>query len=234
MLAKTISMRSGFHLSTCYHLLNTLVASGYVIKQPSTQRFVLTSKIRFTNRSPFGAAHVLPLLQPHVQLLRDTTRETAYLSLRDGDEIVVSAIVDSPRSLRVALLRVGYSNGNHAMALGKAILAYLDEQSVIQYLERHGMPALTTHTITSPNAFVAELATTRTRGYALDEEEFADETCCIAAPIFASHGRVIGSIGIAQPVNRYRSNGSDLIATVIDSAKAATRALALQDHLALS
>lgn len=44
LLAKTVNFRTGLNLSTCYHLLNTLVAAGYVVKLPDTQRFALPAR----------------------------------------------------------------------------------------------------------------------------------------------------------------------------------------------
>ena len=227
LLAKTVSFRSGLNLSTCYHLLNTLVAAGYVTKQADTQRFALTGKVSYPLYAALEQARIVPELQPHLHSLRDATRETTYLSLRQGDEIVVGAIVDSPQALKVSLLYVGYDGANHAIALGKAVLAYLDDRAVTAYLARHGMPFLTSNTICDPAAFKAELAGVRERGYSLDLEEFAPGVCCIGAPIFGATGRVVASLGISLPASRYHADSGALVRHVTTTAAAATRALNL-------
>jgi DNA-binding IclR family transcriptional regulator len=232
LLAKTISRQSGLNPATCYHLLNTLSAAGYVVKDPKTQRFSLTGKIVFPAQTLFSNAWLVPQLQPHLQTLRDTTRETAYLSLRQDGEIVVSAILESPQALRVSLLHIGYEGGNHATALGKAILAYMDPADTGAYLECHGMPALTPHTITDPQIFKAEMATIRARGYSLDHEEFAPGVCCIGAPVFNNTGQVLGSIAISLPVTRYTNAQQILVEPVVAAARAATRTLALLQYTA--
>lgn len=230
LLAKTISHQSGLNPSTCYHLLNTLVTAGYVAKDSETQRFALTGKIVFPQHTLFGNARLVPQLQPHLQNLRDTTRETAYLSLRQDGEIVVSAILESPQALRVTLLHIGYDRGNHGSALGKAILAYMDAQDTAMYLERHGMPALTPYTITDLDQFKAELNAIRERGYSIDHEEFAPDVCCIGAPVFGITGQIVGSIAISLPATRYASRQQDLIEPVLAAARAATRTLALLQY----
>src|SRR5262249_34775902 len=63
LLAKTISFRTGLNLSTCYHLLNTLIAAGYVVKQGDTQRFALTGKISYPAYSALEQAWIVPELQ---------------------------------------------------------------------------------------------------------------------------------------------------------------------------
>lgn len=53
LIAKSISLRSGIHLSTCYHLLNTLIVAGYVVKLPLSQRFTLTDKLHMVARKAY-------------------------------------------------------------------------------------------------------------------------------------------------------------------------------------
>lgn len=231
LLAKTISVRSGLNLSTCYHLLNTLVDAGYVVKPDGSQRFSLTGKVAYPRLVGVEGALIVPQLLPHLQALRDETREAAYLAIRSGDSIVISAIVDGPQALRVAMLYVGYDKANHATALGKAILAHLDEYDVTEYLAAHGMPALTRNTITRSAAFKRELAAVRERGYSLDLEELAEGVCCIGAPIFDAAGRVVASLGIPLPATRYKSSGSSLARQVQAAALAATRALTLSQFV---
>jgi DNA-binding IclR family transcriptional regulator len=230
LLAKTISRQSGLNPATCYHLLNTLVAAGYVTKDPNTQRFALTGKIVFPQHTSFGNAWLVPHLQPHLQTLRDVTRETAYFSLRQDGEIIVSAILESPQALRVTLLHIGYDGGNHGSALGKAILAYMDAQDTAAYLERHGMPALTPRTITDADQFKNELTAIRARGYSVDLGEFAPDVCCVGAPVFGITGQVIGSIAISLPATRYACGQTTLVEPVLSAARAATRTLVLLQY----
>jgi DNA-binding IclR family transcriptional regulator len=227
LLAKTISFRSRLNLSTCYHLLNTLIAAGYVAKSSGTQRFVLADKICFPSQSLLSGAPLIPYLEPHLRSLRDETRESAYLSLRQNHQIILSAIVTSPQALRVAMLYVGYDGANHAMALGKAILAHCEERDVLDYLKSMGMPRFTTQTLTEPAALLAELVEVRERGYGLDLGEVAEDVCCIAAPIFNANNRVVAALGIALPASRYARSGVRLAQQVVATATAATRTLAL-------
>lgn len=232
LLAKGVSFRTGLNLSTCYHLLNTLVAAGYVTKQSNTQRFAMTGKVSFPSYTSLEQARIVPTLLPQLHALRDITAETAYLSLRHGEEIVVSAIVESPHALRVSLLHVGYSGAAHAMALGKAILAYLPERDVSTYLAQFGMPALTQHTISNGSALSTELTKVADKGYSLDLEEFAPGVCCIGAPIFGVAGRIIGSLAISLPKSRFDAGSETLIQQVMTTATAATRALTVLRYTA--
>jgi DNA-binding IclR family transcriptional regulator len=231
MLAKSVSFRTGLNLGTCYHLLNTLVATGYAVKLPDTQRFALTGKISYPARSALEQAQLVATLGPHLQALRDLTAETAYLALRQGNEVVVAMIVESPQALKVSLLHVGYSGAAHATAYGKAILAHLAEGDVAAYLARFGLPALTSNTIDEAAAFACELAAVRERGYSLDMEEFAPGVSCLGAPIFGNAGRVVAALAISLPASRYQAASELMARHVMATAQAATRTLAVLGYL---
>src|SRR3712207_3223405 len=82
---KAISLKLDLHLSTCYHLLNILVAAGFLQRRPDTQAYVLGGKIPYLNSAFLQALEVMPLLRAHVQTLHDTTGETAYLGQWQDD-----------------------------------------------------------------------------------------------------------------------------------------------------
>ena len=229
--AKQVSLRLGLHLSTVYHLLNTLMDAGYVVKDPDTLLFRLSGKIGYTVYGVPTSAQLVRQLTPHVQALQEETKETAYLSLWDGQEIVLSAIAESPLSVRVKSLTVGYTAGNHAMALGKAILAHLPEEALQAYFLTHKMEAFTNNTCTDLNALRALLVRVRATGYSLDIEEFLPDVCCIGAPIFDATGAIAASIAISLPRSRYDVRRHLLIPKVKEAAAAATRTMHILGYM---
>lgn len=223
--AKQINQRLRLNLSTCYHLLNTLVASGYVVKDPETLLFRLSGKIGFTVHGQASPAQLVQQLNPQVQALQEATQETAYLSLWDGREIFLASIAESPRSVRVKALTIGYSEANHAMALGKAILAYLDPAQVDRYFSSRDLPAYTANTLTHLGQLKTHLAEVKQQGYSLDLEEFLPDVCCIGAPVFDAQAGVVASIAISLPTSRYHALAESLLPPVQQAAQAATRTL---------
>lgn len=223
--AKQVSQQLGINLSTCYHLLNTLIASGYVAKDPDTLLFRLSGKVGYTILGQPSPAQLVQHLTPHLQALQETTHETAYLSLWDGEEITLSAIIESPRSVRVKSLVIGYSEGNHAMALGKAILAHLDQEQMTRYLADRELPAFTPNTLTELTALITHLQELRQQSYAMDLEEYLPDVHCIGAPIFDAQGLITASIAISLPATRHNASGETLCRKVIQAGQAATRTL---------
>lgn len=171
---KAISLKLDLHLSTYYHLFNTLAASGFLIRRLDTQTYVLGSKIAYLNSGFLQALEVLPVLRAHVQTLHDTTGETAYLG-QWQDDVVISAIVEGMQPVRVQSLYVGYRGNAHAMALGKVLLAYLPPREQAHFLAHQALPACTPATITDAAMLQQQLHAVRHASYAVDEEELAAE-----------------------------------------------------------
>lgn len=114
-----------------------------------------------------------------------------------------------PRNRRVKgsqLVAVDFQVGDrsrlHCTSIGKALLAFQDEQ-IIEAVIRAGLPALTGNTITQPADLRRELRAVRERGYAIDDREMYDNMRCIAAPIFERDTPVRMGISISGPDGRF-------------------------------
>jgi DNA-binding IclR family transcriptional regulator len=82
-------------------------------------------------------------------------------------------------------------------ALGKAILAFSDEETTAQALAS-GVPRLTVKTMTNPSILRASLIRARETGVAHDNEGSSLGVHCIAAPIVRrSTSEVLGAISMS-------------------------------------
>ena len=231
LTAKQVGLKIQFNLSTCYHLLNTLEHEGYVVKDPDTALFRLSGKLGYTRFAQVSPAQLVRHLTPHVQTLSELAQETTYLSLWDGREITLSAIIEAPQTVRVKTLTIGDIGANHASALGKAILAYFDDDTFAHYFRDHPLPAFTLNTITHPTPLREALKEIRAQGVALDCEEFMQDVHCIGAPIFDAREAIIGSIAISLPVIRSTGKRDSLIDKVKQVAAAASRTLQILGYV---
>lgn len=184
--------------SSAFRYLATLERRRYVERDPVTGSYRAGSAFL-----PLRA-HEPELLarraRPHMERLRDRLEETVNLGMLEGNRIVYLEIVESHRSMRLAARR-GDRHPVHATALGKAIAANLPDRRVRAILEAEGMPRLTQRTLTNPEAYIAELATTRERGYALDDGEHEIDGRCVAVPVTGSSLPV--AISYSAPATRF-------------------------------
>ncbi|MEM9777476.1 MAG: IclR family transcriptional regulator [Chloroflexota bacterium] len=228
---KQIALNLSLNVSTCYHLLNTLVHEGYVIKDPDTRLFRLSGKIAYTAFELSSSAQLVKQLTSHVQSLQEITQETTYLAIWDGQDIVLSGIAEAPQAVRVRSLTLGFKDANHASALGKSILAHLNDEQVDRYFERYELHPYTSNTITSVSVLKQYLRSVHQMGYTVDDEEFLPEVHCFGAPIFDAYDQIIASIAISMPANRARKNRDGFIDNVKKAAEAASHTLSILGYV---
>ena len=139
-------------------------------------------------------------VRPTLRMLHDTLGVPSYLSAYEDGEINILDVVDSPGAQRVDLW-VGFHDAGHATAIGKCILGRLAVAERQEYLSSHRMCDLTPHTITDSRVLLEQLA--QQREYAIDLQEYAVGTVCVAAPIqFAD---TVGAVAISMPPHRMQA-----------------------------
>jgi IclR family acetate operon transcriptional repressor len=110
----------------------------------------------------------------------------------------------------------------HVSGIGKALLAWYPDARVAQIVAR-GLPGFTAASLTNADALRADLALTRARGFAIDNQERAEGMRCIAAPVFNAYGEPVAGLSISGPVFRLPLARADSIgALVATAAKAVT------------
>ena len=142
------------------------------------------------------------LARPLMSQIAASTGEMVVLTVYSEHEAVCTEVIDTRHSVRLAL-EVGTRRPIHAGASSKILTAYLPETEVQAVIRDRGLPKLCTNTITEAEELLAELARIRELGYAQSIEETDPGAWGIATPIFDHGGAMVGSIGIAGPIQRY-------------------------------
>ena len=133
--------------------------------------------------------------------LAEQTRETCYLGVRDGRQVLYVAKADSPQPIRPAA-RVGSRNPLHSTGLGKSLLAFAPPGVLKDYVAE-ALERKTPNTITDPSALTAELERIRSRGWSIDDVENEDGVRCVAAPIRDHTGAVVAALSVVAPAYRF-------------------------------
>lgn len=196
--AKQLARESGLPLATTYHLLRTLAHEGYAIRLEGDGAWVLGDRLEWLHAQS-RTQQLLTRIRPRLASLRDALGVASYFCVLEDGEIRMVDIADGPRTPRVDLW-VGFDDAAHATALGKCVLAQLDEDTRRDYLARHPLVDLTPNTITEPQRLLQQLS----RELSLDQEEYAIGTSCIAVPVTGVTGSVIGALAISCRANRLK------------------------------
>lgn len=191
--AKILARRAGLAQPTAYHLLRTLLHEGYLAKVEG-QGYVLGERVAALAGRPGSAAAWAVRCRPVLRQVHDRLSAAAYLAVLIDGEITVIDIVDSPAAPRTDLW-VGFHDAAHATALGKAVLSKLDESARDAYLADHDLPDLTPRTVTDRRVLLRQLD--GARDYALDREEYALGTACVAFPVPSRS--VLAAVAVSVP-----------------------------------
>jgi IclR family transcriptional regulator, acetate operon repressor len=157
-------------------------------------------------------------LQPLARAVASRTGETAYVAARQGDALTLLCSVPGHHAVGVANSVVGPVADGHARASGKLLLALAPEDVREAYLATHPLRRMTRTTITSRARLLEEFERIRGAGYAVDEEEFDEGVCCVAAPL--ENGAPI-AVALSAPRERFDSNREEYIAAVKETARQA-------------
>lgn len=196
--------------SSAYRYLLALEARRYVDRDPDSGLFNLG--LAFRPQRNLQMELFLERAQSRLERLRDELNETVNIGLLDGGQVVHVAVVESAQMMRLAA-RVGERGPIHATALGKVMAAQMPKDWLLSVLESEGMPALTDRTLTTPDAFVAEIAKVAKAGFAVDDLEAQDDGRCVAVPLAGLP--VPAGLSVSAPANRLPRNLLPGVVTVL-------------------
>jgi IclR family acetate operon transcriptional repressor len=208
---------TGLPLPTIHRLVRTLVDLGYLRQEPSRQYAVGP---RLTRLAEGSTQMLASWARPHLSKLVADVGESANLAMLDSDHAVYVAQVPSRYQMRM-FTEVGRRVPLHCTAVGKAMLAQLEEAKVREIIDRAGMPAQTQFTISDLPELIAHLDLTRARGYSTDEGEQEVGVRCIAVPVLGAPLQL--AMSVSGPTARMTDH---LVVQAFESLQVAAQALA--------
>ena len=201
ILLTDLALQLGLPASTTHRLLNTLEQQGFVSQREETGLWFIGIKGFSIGSAFLNSRDVVAQARPFMRELVDATGETSNLSLLQGGRAVILAQVQCAELMRMSV-PLGNRSPLHASGVGKAMLSVLDEQQVVEVLTQHGLTRFTDFTLATPAALQADLATTRQRGWAYDDQEQAIGLRCVAANIYNENGDTLAAVSISGPMSR--------------------------------
>jgi DNA-binding IclR family transcriptional regulator len=217
--ADEVAQALGKSISTAYYLLTSLCEEGFAVHESQgvyrPARGLEELEAAAEQASPVSAG-----LDAAVDQLFLRTRRRSYLGAVRPGRIEIVAFRGRQGVPRMPGLGSEIRDSAHALAMGKVVLSLLGPSGLDGYTAR-GLKSFTPYTITSPEALATELQRVRRDGFAVDREEFDENFCCIAAPIFDERGRFLAALGLSITPRVFDRERERLAATVIDVAQRA-------------
>lgn len=191
-----ISEKLGLYKSNVHNILMTFVAMDYLEQDTDSGKFRLGNSIFLLYRAMSEGYSIVNVVYPYLQKIMKEVGEIVYLSVPHDDEVIYLEAVYPSGLLNQSVAIQGWRGKMYCTGSGKAMLAFLDEQTIDEYIHKE-LPKITEYTITDPVKLKEELHLIQQRGYALDNMELEIGTRCVAVPLFNRKGNLEGAISVS-------------------------------------
>ncbi len=217
-----LSRRAGLSEACAHRLMKTLEEIGAVVRN---------------TRGSYRPGMVLASLSKNVaigDLVQATSRDAladlaarmkgiVHVGVLENGMVTYAAKVGGPICIPIPS-KVGAQQEAYCCALGKVLVAGLDDDQLEEFLHDGKFIALTPQTITGVREMRLEIEAVRQCGYAVDDREVFQTICCIAAPIRDPSGQTIAAISLTDTSDHMGGGWRDRVSeALISTAEMVTR-----------
>lgn len=184
-----LSAETGITRSTAHRLLTALKAEGLVDQDGSSARWLVGPELFLMGAVAANRFDITHLAGDIVRSLAVKTEESAFLSVRRGDETVCLVREEGAFPIRSFVLSEGVRFPLGVASAGLAILAFMPTDDVDDFVRRHPeLPSKWGASHRAP-ALRERLAETRDRGYAINPGLIVEGSWGLGAAVFDPQGR---------------------------------------------
>lgn len=187
-----IASETGLSVSTVHRILSDLVEHRWV-EQDQERAYRPGLRVQGLASVLQNNEQLVRMALPHLQALRDRVGFTVHMARFANDELRYVAKIDGPAAYQMRS-RVGDRIPLWSSAIGKAILAALDEQRSRDLLKNAQLQRRTRSTIMSKSALWNQVELIRRRGWAVDDEENELHIRCVGVALRDGNGRAIAGL----------------------------------------
>lgn len=185
------------HKSTVLRLLRTLESHRFVQRDGIRYYRLGTSLFELAFRA-LDERDVRRSVEPALRALNEETGHTVHLASYEDGEVIYIDKYESRHNVRM-YSRIGRRAPLHCTAVAKVLVAAMSADQRTAIAESITYEKMTRNTITTPRAYLAELARVAERGYAVDDEEHEEHIHCVAAPVRGARGEVVAAMSLSVP-----------------------------------
>lgn len=184
----------GLPKSSTSSLLNALV-EHHLLRQENGRFFLGLKLYEWGNRS-LEQFDISKVAQPVLEKLRDSTDLICHLGIMDEVAPIYVLKLESTQPIGIRTW-VGKKLPLHSSGVGKALCAWLPQETIDTLLPDEILPRYTDTTITQKSLLMQEFANIREQGWAFDNAEDSPGIYCIAAPVFNRAKEVVAAVSIS-------------------------------------
>lgn len=181
-IARTLSLSK----STTFGILRSLEEEGFLVKDPLSKKFSTGNTLFELSKKILRTTDVAVAARPHLARLVEAVDETVFLGVREDDVVRVIDILEAHKNFKISS-QIGTAFPITAGIVGKIFLSSMENKEAMKLLSEKGLQQHTENSIVDIDEYIRELEKTRSRGYAVDLEEYLKGMRAIGALIYSGH-----------------------------------------------
>ncbi|MDQ2054489.1 IclR family transcriptional regulator [Halobellus sp. H-GB7] len=199
--------------STIHNHLRTLTQLGYVVKEGHTYHLGL--QFLDLGDAARDRWNLYEVAKQELDGLVSSIGEHGYVMVEEEGRGIYIYQSKTEQAVQTDS-HIGTAVDLHATAVGKAYLAYLDDERRDELLTQLDLEELTESTYSDREALEAELDSINEQGYAFNDEERFVGMRAVGAPVLGPDGQVLAAISVSGPTTRmkgerYRSEIPEMV-----------------------
>lgn len=197
-----VNARLNLPKPTIHRLFATLEDGGFLQRDMDGRTYSPGKRLRGLAIGVLSSLRIRSARLAILHKLSATIGETCNIALPDREAMIYLERVETEWPLRIQL-PVGTTVPFYCTASGKMYLSTLPSAHMKRFAASGLLTRRTEKTITRPEDLIAEIDATRTRGYAIDNEEFMEGMVALAVPIKDASGRLVATLSFHAPTLRF-------------------------------
>jgi IclR family KDG regulon transcriptional repressor len=197
-----ISRKLKIPKSSCSYILRRLERAGYLIRDETTGRYRIGLVMVALAHGALREIGIRSVAETALYKLTSQTGLSAGIGVLERGRVLLIDRLEGPEFVSNVKPRkrdqrdIGRELPAHSTALGKALLAHLPTEQVLELIGERGLARSTPKTIVSKAKLLQELETVRRQGYAIADEEADRGLRALAAPIFDADGTARAAVSV--------------------------------------
>ncbi|HEY0106206.1 MAG TPA: IclR family transcriptional regulator [Rhizomicrobium sp.] len=207
----------GMTKNMVYRAVSTLVDQGFLIRDASGTRYELGLRILELQSARAREPDMRGLCSPSMHAIYELTGETVSLSVRRGDAVV---FIDGLETSQPGTWRnqIGDYRPLHSVASSRAVLAFLTDAEIEDYIARRSPLKMSGNQTVSPQELWSAVREIRARGYARYQRNIRPRMISLAFPIWDARNTVQGAIAVGGPQDRFGRDAEALLPKLVEIA----------------
>lgn len=206
---------SGLTRPTVYRLLASLAAEGLLDHDHKSGNWILGPEMFLLGSVAAARFPFEDLARPSLRRLAEETGESAFYSIRRGNETVCVLREEGSFPVRSFVLHEGVRFPLGVASAGTAMMAFLpeDEQdAILSGWEHHAGDFATGHTL---EIVRGNLERTRLTGYSVNPGLVLEGSWGMAAAVFDALGRPVGALSLTGIEPRFRPERQEFLGKLL-------------------